>query len=608
MSKIKMLFPYEEKKIAIGLNSEEKSDWGRTLIRPDAIYIKTMGKGVKVCIIDTGISKNHPDLNGAIADVFNPYEKEFPYDQVGHGCVVPGTYIYTTRFGLSRIEYIYNHLSGKIDRGEDGSIIKFVGDMGINTIAYDKEEKICKSGKLTHVHRLNYNGNLYRVNTGEGDLRLTPWHPIYLGDGTIRRADELKSGDHIIVSCNFPCDLELNHVIDEKIAFQYGKELNEEEILNSGIIDDISLSGRKIILAFASGYASVHGVIEDGRTFLKSSEAVRDKIANLFKLIGVRVKYINDGIEVGNIFNFTERREVRINNISIEHYDGFLYDLTIEGHHNYYANGFIVSNTHVAGIIGARKNGLGIIGIAPECELYIAKGLDDDGCGEWPKIVACIQWAVKNSVDIINMSLGDTNEPPEFVHEAIRWASSKGILVIAAAGNDLNSTPENPTIEDVAFPARYDECIAVAATDKAGKLAYFSNRGSVLDIVAPGVDIYSTLPPNRYGVLSGSSQASPMIAGVCALLRSYNKAKMTTYKDAIFELQRLTDKDKGLIKIAKDCYIGVPNFANVSVYSMKEPIFKVSQCDNPHKSDIYRKLEKNDWHWNEEGNFVSELI
>jgi subtilisin family serine protease len=339
--RIKLLLPYEEKRFAASLSTGQKKDWGYSLINPEAIYSKTKGKDINVCIIDTGIAKSHPDLAGNIKKTFNPYEKEWPEDRVGHG-------------------------------------------------------------------------------------------------------------------------------------------------------------------------------------------------------------------------------------------------------------------THVAGIVGALDNSIGVIGIAPECNLFIAKGLDDNGFGDWEKIAACIQWAVKEGAHIINMSLGDPNEPPEIVHNAIKFAASKGVIVVAAAGNDPNSKPSKPTVKDLAYPARYEEVIAVAALDKKGNLAYFSHRGKLLSAIAPGVEIYSCYPPKNYALLSGTSQAAPMISGVLALLKASYPSEINNYKDAIAKLQDIS-KDNIVASAGRDLRIGVPKFANVSVQSIGEEL----NCYLD--EETMENFEDFDWKWKGK-KFISENL
>ena len=119
--------------------------------------------------------------------------------------------------------------------------------------------------------------------------------------------------------------------------------------------------------------------------------------------------------------------------------------------------------------------------------------------------------AINMNVDIINLSLGSSTTPPESLHNLIREAVAQGIVIVAAAGNDSHA---------VNYPARYDEVIAVAALDQGGCLATFTSKDETIDIVAPGVDIYSTYLRNEYCKMSGTSQASPFVAGICALIKS----------------------------------------------------------------------------------------
>ena len=339
--RIKLLFPYEEKRLASSLSSGQRKDWGYCLINPEAIYPQTKGKDINVCLIDTGAAKSHPDLAGNIKKTFNPYDQEWPEDRVGHG-------------------------------------------------------------------------------------------------------------------------------------------------------------------------------------------------------------------------------------------------------------------THCAGIVGAIDNTIGIIGIAPECNLFIAKGLDDSGFGDWNKIAACIQWAVNEGAHIINMSLGDPNEPPEIVHNAIQFAVSKGVIVVAAAGNDPNSNPSSPTELDLSYPAKYEEVIAVAALDKQGNMAYFSQRSKLLSAIAPGVDIYSCFPPKGYALLTGTSQAAPMISGVLALLLARNPGTINSYKDALVKLREIS-KDQIIVNAGRDLRVGLPKFANVSVQSIGEKV----ECKlNP---ETIEKLENFDWKW-QDGKFISENL
>jgi len=175
--------------------------------------------------------------------------------------------------------------------------------------------------------------------------------------------------------------------------------------------------------------------------------------------------------------------------------------------------------THVAGIAAAvTDNGKGIAGVGFNCVLMNVKVLSDTGSGQYSWIASGIVWAADNGAHVINMSLGGT-ATSSTLEEAVKYAYSKGVVLVAAAGNSNTSDPQ--------YPAYYPECIAVAATDQNDAKASFSNYGAWVDIAAPGVNIYSTLPnhTNRlrtknYGYLSGTSMASPHVAGVAALIKA----------------------------------------------------------------------------------------
>ncbi len=167
--------------------------------------------------------------------------------------------------------------------------------------------------------------------------------------------------------------------------------------------------------------------------------------------------------------------------------------------------------THCAGSIGARKNGWGIVGQAYDCDLYVAKVLNDSGSGAVNWIAAGVDWAVAQGADVISMSLGG-GDADDFIPVAFRKAKAAGVLLIVAAGND-NHGP-------VSYPGRYPEAFAISAVDKNRALATFSNVGPELKATGPGVNVRSCYPGAGDGLfadLSGTSMATPNIAGVAAL-------------------------------------------------------------------------------------------
>lgn len=172
--------------------------------------------------------------------------------------------------------------------------------------------------------------------------------------------------------------------------------------------------------------------------------------------------------------------------------------------------------THVAGTIAALDNGEGVLGVAPEAQIYALKVLNSAGSGNYSDIAAAIEWSIDNGMNIISMSLGGSS-PSELLRAAVVKAHQAGILIIAAAGNAGNDTG---TGDNVLYPARYPEVIAVAATDSSDKRASFSSTGPDVELAAPGVNILSTFPGGIYKALNGTSMAAPHITGLAALIKS----------------------------------------------------------------------------------------
>jgi thermitase len=166
--------------------------------------------------------------------------------------------------------------------------------------------------------------------------------------------------------------------------------------------------------------------------------------------------------------------------------------------------------THVAGIAAAMtNNGIGVAGLGYSATIMNVKVLGDNGQGYWSGVAQGIIWAADNGAEVISMSLGGSSGSSA-VESAINYAWNKGVVVVAAAGNDGTSTP--------GYPAYYTNCMAVAATDSIDRLAPWSNRGDWVDVAAPGVSVYSTLKDGSYGYKSGTSMAAPHVAGLAALV------------------------------------------------------------------------------------------
>lgn len=174
--------------------------------------------------------------------------------------------------------------------------------------------------------------------------------------------------------------------------------------------------------------------------------------------------------------------------------------------------------THVAGIAAALQNDFGVVGMSPAADLYSVKVLGDNGSGTVSALIAGIDWSVKNGMKVLNMSLGTTSDSRS-LKNAVDNAYTAGLLLVAAAGNSGTSDGSG---DNVSYPARYDSVIAVAAIDRYNVRAPFSSTGPAIELSAPGVTIYSTLPGDNYGRGSGTSMASPHVAGAAALIWAAN--------------------------------------------------------------------------------------
>lgn len=169
--------------------------------------------------------------------------------------------------------------------------------------------------------------------------------------------------------------------------------------------------------------------------------------------------------------------------------------------------------THVAGLVAAVDNEIGVVGVAPEAHLYAVKVLDRNGNGYVSDVIAGLQWAVDSGMEVINLSLG-TNTDVQSLHEAVDAVSAASVILVAAAGNDGDADPDS----DVDYPAAYSSVIAVAATDSNDVRAYWSSDGPEVELAAPGVEVRSAWRGGGYQVLSGTSMATPHVSGVAALL------------------------------------------------------------------------------------------
>lgn len=193
--------------------------------------------------------------------------------------------------------------------------------------------------------------------------------------------------------------------------------------------------------------------------------------------------------------------------------------------------------TGIAGIIAANDNNEGILGIAPNAEIYSVKVLSDSGKGNVESLIKGIEWCISNHIDIINISFGVESNNSQ-LEQIVNTAIENNIIIVAAAGNNYLSKVE--------YPAKYKNVISIGAVDSELKRASFSSKGKV-DFSAPGVDILSTNNLGSYELYSGTSFATAYITGTIARILGNKEIYNVPYED-----DNLSYIETILKKISKD--------------------------------------------------------
>jgi len=174
--------------------------------------------------------------------------------------------------------------------------------------------------------------------------------------------------------------------------------------------------------------------------------------------------------------------------------------------------------TQVAGIVGAADNGTGMVGVAPEADLYAYKVFDSSGNGSYSDVIAALSRAIDDGIGVVNMSFGSEGDPGQAFRDACENAAAAGLVLVAAAGNFGNPSG---TGDNITYPGRYPSVIAVGATmDPDDTRAFFSSTGPDLDLMAPGYEIYTTDLFGTYSYETGTSIAAPFVTGTAALFLS----------------------------------------------------------------------------------------
>ena len=204
--------------------------------------------------------------------------------------------------------------------------------------------------------------------------------------------------------------------------------------------------------------------------------------------------------------------------------------------------------THVAGIIAGNRIKQGVTGVAPDCELIICKVISSHG-GFDEDIIEALEYAIEQKVDIINMSIGGAGIH-KTMHNLIKKATELGISVVCAGGNYGDGRADT---NELIYPGAFEEVIEVGAVDSNNMICKFSNSNDMIDVCSYGKGITSTFPNNRYAKLDGTSQATPHVSGVLALLKQKFKVEqgrvpteMELYNELIKYTKQLEGVDKRL--------------------------------------------------------------
>lgn len=307
------------------------------------------------------------------------------------------------------------------------------------------------------------------------------------------------------------------------------------EIVGSYAIELTASQKRKFSQHFPEADLSpehIHSISTDRVTSNLTQTKTSAAFVSPYTGKGVKVGVLDSGID-------TEHRDLKVVGGVCTYEDfcspGVSYD-DDEGH-----------GTHVAGIIAALANSTGIVGVAPNVELYSIKALSEFGSGTTTSIVRGIEWAIQQELDILNLSItSDDNEP--VIANALKVAYDKGILLVGAAGN--KGVAETST---VTYPAKYDSVIAVGAVTAKNTKLLESSVGSEMEFSAPGEHIFSTYPmewdftdekADGYTTMTGTSMAAPHVTGLLAL-----------YKE---RFPNMTNKELRALLIGTVTDLGVP--------------------------------------------------
>ncbi len=214
--------------------------------------------------------------------------------------------------------------------------------------------------------------------------------------------------------------------------------------------------------------------------------------------------------------------------------------------------------TNTASVIAAAKNQDGIIGIAPNISLYSIRVLDEDNEAPISRVIAGIEWAIENDIDVLNMSFGTLNYS-SLLYQSIRRAYDSGMVLVASAGN----TGEDGN--QVTYPAKFGEVISVGSCDQNGNKSAFSPESSDVDILAPGEYIECVSLVDGYCTEYGTSLAAPHVTAAAALILSADNTKTPEFvKQLLVSTANISVSQKGILDI-KNALETLPQFEEVEI-------------------------------------------
>jgi cell wall-associated protease len=437
-------------------------------------------------------------------------------------------------YGIS-LEQAYRFLAA--NKVKSTPVIVAVLDSGIDTAHADLKKVLWKNPKEIPGNKKDDDGNGYADD-------VHGWN--FLGNPDGRNVTE-SSSEWIRVYWRYKSKYEGVKINTDSLSPEQQYEYAMWQKARSGVVGqgmkENELSALRVLLANVNACDSIlkgnftnnEYTEKDLAAFKphnKTEKAAREYLSQIYKQAGTAD--LNNRLLLYEVQTYVlgqERKAMGDKIPPVEFHKNITGDDEKNLQTRYYGNtdihgGTALHGTHVSGIVAAvRNNGMGMDGVADNVQIMFVRTIPDGD--EYDKDIALgIRYAVDNGAKVISMSFGKSLSPDKkFIDEAVRYAASKDVLLIQGAGNskrNIDAFDNFPNPRYFLTDSMAPNWITVGASDAKGMAAEFSNYGAkAVDIFAPGVAIYSTIPGNQYTSLEGTSMATPVASGVAALLRSY---------------------------------------------------------------------------------------